>query len=371
MAIVFFSNMSYKLLSYTKVFALIFLVIIGCNDDGENPEPDPLEQAYQNSESWHWIPKDEMISRTGLKSGYGVNFVSNSSKLLIYLEGGGACFNDLTCLANASKFDEGDFEERLITQGQGSTGIYNRENAGNPFSDWNFVYVPYTTGDVHSGDNTETKRVGYRNITVVINDIAPFLLNKGVDEVFLCGASGGGYGAIINYDQIAQAFDGIDISMMADSSPIFFDTETFTGCLNEKLENTFSIHFPEDFQSYTTDTYPYKSQRFYEYLSNKYPSAQFGFFSYYQDQTMEYFFGFGLDDCSDQINPIEDQQFKSGIIQIADEIESLGNWKVYFDEGDEHTILFSNAYKSLAINNIAFSDWMGQLNQKIAGSVKK
>ena len=86
---------------------------------------------------------------------------------------------------------------------------------------------------------------------------------------------------------------------------------------------------------------------------------------------MEYFFGFGLDDCSDEVNQIDDSVFKEGILGIADHVEEFDNWKVYFEEGDSHTILFSSAFHNLTVNNVAFSDWLENLNQKTATNVIK
>jgi hypothetical protein len=350
--------------------SLLFVFAVSCNEN-DDPIPVPLEMAYENGQSWHWVDKEEMIGRTGLPSGYAVNFNRNSSQLIIYLEGGGACFNDLTCLQNPSKFDENDFMDRIVNGGQGETGIYSRTSNQNPFKDWNFVYIPYTTGDVHSGNNPDTKRVGFRNVMTVLNDIAPFFSEKGITEVFLSGASGGGYGALINYNQVAESFPDLDISMIADSSPLFFDTEIYPDCLNERFETTFNIQFPSDLVEYTSDTYPYKSQRIYEYLSNKYPDAQFGFFSYYEDETIRYFYGFGKDECADEISPIGTEAYKSGLLEMADVMNDLENWEVFFEDGSSHTVLFSDEFENMTVSNVPFTSWLGQLNQKTAVSVMR
>ena len=361
---------------------LFFFVFFACNND-EEPDPvlDPLEEAFENNESWFWVPKDEMLTRSGQTSGYGVNFNSSSTKLLIYLEGGGVCFNAVTCFQNPNKFDETDFQNLLAsTGGQGTLGIYNRSSTQNPFDDWNYVYVPYTTGDIHSGNNPSSDvpgglnnqvMVGFNNITEVLNDIAPFFKERGVTEVFLSGASAGGYGTLINYNQVAESFPDLNISMIADSSPIFFDTEIFPSCLNERIETTFNIQFPSDYEDFTSDNFPYRAQRIYEYLSNKYPDAQFGFYSYYEDETERYFFGFGLNDCADAVNPIDGEIFKAGLIEIASVFEDFGNWKVYYENGNKHTILFSDEFETMSVETVPFANWLSDLNQKSAASVMR
>jgi len=274
-----------------------------------------------------------------------------------------------------------DFQNLLAsTGGQGSVGIYNRSSTQNPFDDWNYVYVPYTTGDIHSGNNPSSDvpgglnnqvMVGFNNITEVLNDIAPFFKERGVTQVFLSGASAGGYGTLINYNQVAESFPDLNISMIADSSPIFFDSEIFPSCLNERIETTFNIQFPSDYEDFTSDNFPYRAQRIYEYLSNKYPDAQFGFYSYYEDETERYFFGFGLNDCADAVNPINGEIFKAGLIELASVFEDFGNWKVYYENGNKHTILFSDEFETMSVETVPFANWLSDLNQKSAASVMR
>lgn len=360
-------------------FFIILLTFYSCNTE-EEPSPilSPLENAYVNSEIWNWIPKEEMLTRAGFTTGYGANFNKNSTKLIIYLDGGGACFNEITCFLNSFKFDEMDFDELINSSGsQGSVGIFNRNSTNNPFKDWNFVYVPYVTGDVHSGNNpsadipnglSNQKMVGYNNITEVLKDVSPFFEEKGISEVFLSGASAGGYGTLINYNQVAEYFPELDISMIADSSPMFTNTDIYPNCLNERFETTFNFQLPSDYSQYTSDTYPYRSQRIYEYLSRKYPDAQFGFFSYYADETIRYFFGFGAEDCADGINPISEDLYLTGLTELAESFEDFENWKVYFENGSSHTILFSSEFETLSVSDKKFTDWLKDLNNKEASS---
>ena len=88
-----------------------------------------------------------------------------------------------------------------------SPGIFDFTNAANPFKDWNSVYVPYCTGDVHFGtadkvDHPERRPASRRCPTAVrrplnmqqfIARIVPTFPN--VTQVVLTGASAGGFGA--------------------------------------------------------------------------------------------------------------------------------------------------------------------------------
>jgi len=73
------------------------------------------------------------------------------NKLLIYLEGGGACTDYYTCWAPVF----GVRTAVTLTPNPSvypSGGILDRSNSLNPFRNWTIVYIPYVTGDVHSGD---------------------------------------------------------------------------------------------------------------------------------------------------------------------------------------------------------------------------
>ena len=95
----------------------------------------------------------------GESSGTGDNATGmrhgSSDRLVIYFEGGGACFDAATCLLNDgfSNFNAPQFTAWANTLGGG--GMFDADAADNPVADWNFVYVPYCTNDVHAGDRED------------------------------------------------------------------------------------------------------------------------------------------------------------------------------------------------------------------------
>ena len=81
-------------------------------------------------------------------------------------------------------------------------------NPENPFRDWNVVFVPYCTGDVHWGDavvdhaarpansSVTIHHKGYVNAQVAEKWAREHFVNP--DAVFVTGSSAGAYGAIVN-----------------------------------------------------------------------------------------------------------------------------------------------------------------------------
>ncbi|TMW62134.1 hypothetical protein Poli38472_009627 [Pythium oligandrum] len=75
----------------------------------------------------------------------------DKSKLMLYLQGGGACVDDDTCSfgLQCSLQHNATF---LMSATASSAGVLNRTDTNNVFKDWNIVNVPYCTGDVHIGN---------------------------------------------------------------------------------------------------------------------------------------------------------------------------------------------------------------------------
>ena len=125
------------------------------------------------------------------------------NKLVVYFQGGGACFSNLTCSPAVGAFKDragpGD------NPSQYTEGIANVNNPNNPFRDWNVIFVSYCTGDIHWGDATVTYLAppaapltihhrGAENARVVEKWGREHFVNP--EEVFVTGSSAGAYGTI-------------------------------------------------------------------------------------------------------------------------------------------------------------------------------
>ncbi|NUO48548.1 MAG: hypothetical protein HOV80_06800, partial [Polyangiaceae bacterium] len=240
--------------------------------------------------AWTWVDVPDALCRDGSPTGFGVRLNPDSDKLFIYFEGGGACFNSMSCGVNPSSYGETNFS--IFANGGGQGGIFDAENDGNPLRDWNVVYIPYCTGDVHAGDATDVdipgftapknqSFVGYRNVGHYLKRIVPTFPN--VSKVLVTGSSAGGFGATYNFDRIAQAFCPRPAVLIDDSGPAMSD-EYLAPCLQTRwrevwgLDSTLPAGCPE-----CTGPDGGGIANYVTYLGNRYPDSRMGLLSNDQD----------------------------------------------------------------------------------------
>lgn len=178
---------------------------------------------------WTWVPFADAFCADGSTTGIGVNLSTKSSRAIIYFEGGGACWDELTCytLMTASNFGSGYKESSFQAQAADTAylsmpgGLFDRSAATNPLKDYSYVYVPYCTGDIHAGNNVATygahkaKHVGFANVTAYLQRLVPTFAKA--DRVLIAGSSAGGFGAAYNWWQTQQAFGKIRVDLIDDS----------------------------------------------------------------------------------------------------------------------------------------------------------
>lgn len=359
------------------------LWFISCSEDDpiiieEEGELTLQKVATDSADIAVWIPRDAMKSRNADAMGYGALLNPNSNKLLIFLDGGGACFNGITCNFNLNRFSELDFYNRVSTE---NSLLLNRESDANQFKDWNFIFVPYATGDVHVGQNpsvdipnggpTGQAMVGANNFTVILNDLNEYFDNNGgLSEIVFAGSSAGGFGVMPNYFQLKTILaDNVTTTTIVDAGQIFMDETLLTPCLVQEWESIWDISasLPDDLNTIVQNTYDYDIQKVYEYSALKYPEDNFGFLSYYEDGTNIFFYSFGKDNCSyPPLNPVTGAEFKSGLLDLKSNVlDGLDNWKVFYKTGTSHTFLGDNDFLQ-TVNGTSLNDWISELRQGIA-----
>ncbi len=160
-----------------------------------------------------------------------------SKSLVIYFEGGGACWDNLTCtfpIGSGLPSPAPQFYVPQIFPGTNPanySGLFEQANPANPVKDWSFVYIPYCTGDIHGGSATRQyfnagnpflpasytiQHRGFDNFMVVLDWI-----KKNFDapkSILVTGSSAGGYGATANFPYVADSYPNAHMYVLADAS---------------------------------------------------------------------------------------------------------------------------------------------------------
>lgn len=332
-----------------RIFIFLFaLLFIACKEE-QTEFTHPFIALETDSIKQHWFDIAGMICRDGSPTGIGYR-VGNPKKLAIYINGGGACFNDLTCGSNPKSFNSADWNDLSIAYSD--KGIFDASNPKNPLKDYSFVFVPYCTGDVHSGTKKDgialgvpdTQRyVGAENFIKTMDFITPYFNYKKVEEVVLFGLSAGGYGVYINFLEVFKRFPNAKLTVINDSGPLFSDAQAFPSCLQLGFQFVFGIPTPEDLTT-CCGTPELGLANVYQYSGNKYPNANFGFISSYEDNVSRFFLSFGYNNCSGAPgNQLPADLFKNALIDLREDIlKPKSTWSTYFINGTTHTLLADN-----------------------------
>ena len=262
------------------------------------------------------MPVDGTLCANDTATGIGVN-LGTSSDLVIYMEGGGACFNAFTCssVAHPNGFGAND----TATLAGYTDGIFDRTDAKNPLKDATFVFVPYCTGDIHAGSNPSgfggNHQVGYVNVGKDLDYIVP--KSTKVARVILTGSSAGGFGSLFNYDRTP---DGVRpaaghaprrlgpaaVRHVPDAVPAAADARCMD--LEPRCPPTVPLH---------TSRRRRPRQRRDGFVADTYPDRRFGLITSTRDGVIRSFLGFGYPNCASGGNPIPPADFAAAVIDAA------------------------------------------------------
>jgi Pectinacetylesterase len=191
----------------------------------------------------------ERVELPGTQCGNGSQYKffvrrTASPNLLFYFEGGGACWDYDTCSGRAGVLGAANpngIANDYMTQFTAKyvSPIVNGADPGLPLrsrtdlvtKDWNIVYMPYCTGDVHIGNSNATyvdttggqppltwRHSGYTNTIAAVNYAhAQF---PSVNKMLVSGYSAGGTATAAAYYFIRKAINPIRGYYLDDSGPI-------------------------------------------------------------------------------------------------------------------------------------------------------
>jgi hypothetical protein len=333
---------------------------------------------------WVWHNVAGAICRDGSPTGVYIR-KGTTDKLVIYLEGGGACSDDHFCAFNPKNVDQvlagngqtvigstagavaGHQQPGVYTDNTGVQGMFDTSNAANPYKDWNMVYVPYCTGDVFFGTAKNAtvpgatnpgpqQFVGYDDMKLFIGRIVPTFKDK-VSKVVLTGASAGGFGTALNFSMVQDAFGDIPVLAIDDSGPPF-DDQYMPVCMQKKWRAQwgFAGSMPPD----CTECQQADGGglvKLADFLLRKHPAARIAIISSMYDEVIRLFYTVGVNNCAsyDTADPVSivllatpplfsSTTYHDGLLALRSTYTSTGRFATYFMGSDAAGITSYGAY---------------------------
>ncbi len=259
-------------------------------------------------------------------------------KLLIYFEGGGACWNDETCALNSGLFDE-------VVEGNEaaaySQGIFDPVNPENPLVGYTTVFVTYCTGDYHLGTKTveyaggAIEHKGSINATAALN--WAFANVPRPNNVVVAGCSAGAIGAIYYTPTIARRYRSAHLTEFGDAgigviNPAWGGFDVW-GVRNRRVA-------PDQFVSSLTAA-----------AARSYPRSEFGAYTTYND---------GVQTQYDvMMGAVE--AWPLAMQATLDGLQRYANFGSFVAPGGEHCITPTPRFYSENVNGVRFRDWFAAL----------
>ncbi|MFO0725873.1 MAG: pectin acetylesterase-family hydrolase [Myxococcota bacterium] len=321
---------------------------LGVGDTGAGDTGGGANPITAPARTWTWIDFPESACDNGTATGIGINLGDDRKNLMIFMNGGGACWDQITCtIANTAT--HGPFGQAQFTALGAALngGFFDRNNANNIFKDWSYVFVPYCTGDVHAGDNVANygapyHHTGHKNMVAFLDRLAATFTAP--EKVLMSGSSAGGFGAALNYVAARDRWATPKMYLLDDSGPALpgnyipaSERDAWYSAWNigEILDPLCGQDCHTDFSIAMRN------------LAQKYPNDRMALLSSLQDNVIRGF-----------VN-LSGPEFETGLRQLGtDVLDPLPNFKYFFITGQSHTMLGNPSGFNSNGHNLV--DWVTQ-----------
>ncbi|MBI2800885.1 MAG: hypothetical protein HYX63_11505 [Gammaproteobacteria bacterium] len=320
-------------------------------------------------------------------------------KLVVALDGGGACWNANTCVGSPLSGQGSSYSEvvdetpQTLAQGE---GLLDDRNPHNPYKHYTKVFIPYCTGDVFWG-NKDTVYVlplptggglpwiihhhGADNLLAVLHwlqtqnheaadldhQVADLDLRK-LKDLSVIGTSAGGYGTMLAFPYFAQETPHARLNLIGDASigvlTGSFYREALFNPANPGAESWgFGQNLPSWVPGYSNllvsglsdarlimptafaALASYKPRAHFASLTNNFDNVQIGFYG-----LMKGVFPPGLPEVIEWYGSMK-------FITLS--TAALPNYRFFIDRSAAHTLTTSNAQTyGVGVNGISLAAWI-------------
>lgn len=342
-----------------KSFAIVLLLMLpfAASAQTDMPAADAL------GEGWNTLATDGQCT-PGTPFQFYAKTSDASNNLLIFFNGGGACWFGQACDLSSEPNIHSPFADMDANNPRLAEGIFDFENAENPFANYDMVFIPYCTGDVFIGSgernytyqdaagnevNYTAHHNGYENSMISLEWIYENF--TAVDNVVVTGSSAGAIGASFYSGLIAEHYSSSPVVLLADAAGGYR-----TAKLPITLNAWDSAPILPDWDEYTGETNESLSfQDFYIASANHNANLRIAQYNAAEDAVQKNF-TYVIGDTPGSFSlPLRILTNYQEIEDATDEFFS------YTAGGDVHTILRSEIFYQYEVEDTRFVDWVQDL----------
>ena len=282
-------------------------------------------------------------------------------KLLIYFQGGGACWNGRSCdpdldptyIVNTDDFDLGR-----------AHGIFAFEEEANPFQEHSVVVAPYCSADVHLGDAVtayeaptarqhpghtfEVQHRGHVNAQAVLDWVYGHFFRP--ESIFVTGSSAGSIPSPYYAMLVAEHYPDVALTQLGDASSGY--RREVMSSVPEAVWGTLDILHQQP-ELAETRLGEFTNELLYIVAGQRFPRHQFAAFDNAEDQVQKRFLELG----GYRANTIREFILRNQ----ADIRAEVDNFVSFIAGGDEHTILLRPEFYTLHVGGSTIRDWIASL----------
>jgi hypothetical protein len=285
---------------------------------------------------------------------------------MIFLEQGGACFESQSCALNPAN---AAIDLIAVNLGLfGTSGLFDRSRRDNPVRDWNFVYVPYCTGDLHLGANPDgdvpgvgpQKFVGYSNLQKFLPRIAATFPHP--STLLLAGASAGGIGSFAHAQHVREQFPETELRVLDDAGPQL-SSAMLPDCVQQTMTTLWGLEATWLKDCGTDCPNPRDSfQDYAVHVARSLPDVPMGVLESAADAELRVFAGRGAGTCAGASETtVSASRLTADLIRLRDKLEPFENAGTFLADSEQHTWTATPGFYDLRAGETRLVDWVRTL----------
>jgi hypothetical protein len=227
------------------------LLLAACADNGPFKSQNPMRDTY---EDWVEIAPADTVCSDGSQYKFWVNYTNKSDNLVVVFEPGGACWDYASCSGAAGvrgAANPNGLPDDHWTLAPFISPFLNRTVDESPSKDWNMVYVPYCTGDVHTGNvvaeytdpgtgaDLTFRHEGHDDVMSVVSWIDSNFTH--VPKMLVTGCSAGGVGSMVNYHFLRNGVHAAEKGYLLDDSGPIFPDPSYSTPMHQKIRSSWNL----------------------------------------------------------------------------------------------------------------------------------